>query len=94
MKDYVDALFAAQNRAVLAALTSQNERLNGMNEFRQTLTDQSATFATRESVDILRQDMDRRAGAKAGLAVAWGYIIGAVGIAAAVVAVIVGTRGT
>lgn len=33
------------------ALASANERLNGMNEFRDTLKDQQNTFATRKEVE-------------------------------------------
>lgn len=88
MKSYVDALFAAQDRAVLAALASQDKRLDGMNEFRQTLTDQASHFASKESVELLRTDFDRRQGSKAGITAAWGYIIGAVGAGAAVVAIV------
>ena len=55
LKEYVDSAVAAQRReqaliqvAVDTAAEAMNRRLEGMNEFRQQLNDQKATFVTKE----------------------------------------------
>jgi hypothetical protein len=47
LKQYIDALSAARDEALHAALAANEKRLDGMNEFRQTLKDQQATYVTR-----------------------------------------------
>lgn len=47
----VDAALAAADRAVAKAETASEKRFESVNEFRQTLTDQAASFATRNEVD-------------------------------------------
>jgi hypothetical protein len=41
------ALHEADTRATQVALAANEKRLDGMNEFRQSLRDQNATFVTR-----------------------------------------------
>ena len=64
VRDYVEALMTARDRfidqrftdsasAVDAALASINFRLAGVNEFRQTLTDQANNFATKDMLAAL-----------------------------------------
>lgn len=95
----------AQQQAIAAALASVKEaiqkaenaterRFDSVNEFRQTLTDQAGTFATRDQVETLKEDLNRRQGAALFVSRTWGYIVGVVGVAAAVIAVVVGTRGS
>lgn len=43
--------FDSQEKAIAKAEKSMQERLSAMNEFRQSLSDQSAKFATADSVD-------------------------------------------
>jgi len=85
--------FDAQEKAVDAALTAANQRLNVMNEFRGALTDQAATFATRIEVDqrLATNDeklsavvgrLDRIEGRTSGISSGWGVLLGVVGIAA------------
>jgi hypothetical protein len=50
LKEYIDALFGERDRAVTAALAASDKRLDGMNEFRQTLKDQQGTYVTRAEV--------------------------------------------
>jgi hypothetical protein len=47
VKDYIDSRLADRDRAVAAALASNDRRLDGMNEFRDTLKNQQGTFVTR-----------------------------------------------
>lgn len=41
------AVLSERDRALMAALTSMDKRLDGMNEFRQSLNDNRSTFLTR-----------------------------------------------
>lgn len=50
----------AQKTAVQKAEETMSKRLDSMNEFRQQLKDQAATFASRELVDKMNKDMDER----------------------------------
>lgn len=50
---YFEQRFAAQDRAVSAALAANEKRLDGMNEFRTTLKDQQGTYITRAEVYAL-----------------------------------------
>ena len=45
---FLEARFAGQTKAVEKAENSMNLRLEGMNEFRDQMKDQAATFVTRE----------------------------------------------
>lgn len=62
LKEYMDRRFEDIQRAVDKAEASMNERLVGMNEFRNTLKDQSSKFIPREefasTVNSLSQKID------------------------------------
>ena len=47
LEDMVKRRFESQERAVSTALAANEKRLDGMNEFRNTLNDQSKTFVTK-----------------------------------------------
>lgn len=55
------------------------KRFDSVNEFRRTLSDQAATFASAERVDALQQRVDRMEGSSKGASALWGYAIGAIG---------------
>lgn len=55
------------DRAVGKAEASVEERLKAMNEFRGQLRDQQATFATRDALEVLRAEIDRRFGEQSHL---------------------------
>jgi hypothetical protein len=70
---HLDERKEAQERAVADALAekdkrdseraaSMEKRLDGMNEFRQTLSDQSKTFLTRDSYDLAHGALESRVG--------------------------------
>ena len=74
-------------------------RLEGMNEFRDALKDQSAKFITREEMGLivdpvrsdiaaLREEVAQHRGRTAGLTASWRWLIGAAGALAAVATVI------
>lgn len=48
--------------AVHQVALTMNHRLEGMNEFRQQLSDQTATFVTREVLDTRLTEVDKRIG--------------------------------
>jgi hypothetical protein len=93
------ALLAAE-KAVAKAETAADKRFDAVNEFRQTLADQTNTFIPRseaeaatsrntERIQELTDRLNKREGQSAGLATGWSVLIGAIFAASAVVAVIV-----
>lgn len=48
-KDYVDMRFSESDKRVADALAANEKRLDGMNEFRQTISDNAAKFITLET---------------------------------------------
>ena len=52
LREFIEAKLAANERAVELAARSMEKRLDGMNEFRDTLRDQAARFVTREEVAL------------------------------------------
>jgi len=72
--DHVNALFAAHFRehemmeeARKAAVETMSKRLEGMNEFREQLTRQEASFATKAEIRPLQQFQDRFIGIILGM---------------------------
>ena len=52
LKEYFEAKLSAQNKAVQKAEIAMDSRLQGMNEFRQSLADQSATMMPRSEYTV------------------------------------------
>jgi len=108
LKEYFDAILVEKDKAITAALaaadraaakveTATTSRFDTVNEFRQTLTDQQATFVTRLEWGTARDDHERRlrkvedsasgvAANRALLVVLFTLVIAAAGIVAALVA--------
>lgn len=53
LKDHFDSLLAARDKAEAEARAGMEKRLDGMNEFRDALKDQSSKFVTRAEVIAL-----------------------------------------
>ena len=51
LKEYIDIKINSMERAVDVASQGMNKRLEGMNEFRQQLKDQTNTFLTRNEYE-------------------------------------------
>jgi hypothetical protein len=94
-----EALRSAE-RAVAKAEAASEKRFESVNEFRQTLADQSAGLLTRleadarfrahdEKIDALAARLDKSEGTSGGQKTMWGYVVGAVGVAAAVASALV-----
>lgn len=90
----VSAALAAAEKAVTKAETASEKRFDGVNEFRQSLSDQQATFARQDVVAAQLASMDARVsalttqgtetkGRGAGLTQAWGYVVALAAIAVA-----------
>jgi len=52
LKDYIDTRLSAMDRATEQAYRTMESRLEGMNEFRNTLRDQAGQFVTRTEYKI------------------------------------------
>jgi hypothetical protein len=96
----VNTAMIAAEKAVAKAEVSAEKRFESVNEFRAQLTDQAATFMPRseaeqrinamsEKIDLLRTFAASTTAHGAGVGAAWGYLIGAVGLIGAVIAVVV-----
>lgn len=91
----VSAAMAAAEKAVTKAEMASEKRFDGVNEFRESLADQQATFARQDVVAAQLASLDARIsqittqGAETknrgdGRNQAWGFIVGGVGLALAV----------
>jgi hypothetical protein len=91
LKEHLDAMLAerdkqislaltAAEKAVTKAETATEKRFDSVNEFRQTLTDQTKTFASSERVDGLTQRLDKLEGRSGGFSDGWRWMLLAIGI--------------
>ena len=55
-----DQVHGSEGEAVATARDGMNHRLNGMNEFRDTLRDQQASFLTRQTYELRHEDLVHR----------------------------------
>ncbi len=92
------ALSAAE-RAVSKAETATEKRFESVNEFRNTLSDQAKNFLSRseyltahnsieEKIGNAGIRIERIEGRSGGLSAMWGYVVGALGVGATIVAII------
>ena len=97
MEKAVDAALAAAEKANDKADTATEKRFEGVNEFRDQLKDQAATFITRVEVDArdrglnskiddLKESRSRSAGGVGALREGWSVLIGLILVAIAVYA--------
>lgn len=57
LKENITQRFDDRDKAVSAALTANDSRLDVMNEFRQTISDQASMFVTRDEMERDRADI-------------------------------------
>lgn len=99
LKEYVEQRFIAQEKAVQIANEASEKRFDAVNEFRGQLGDQVRTFLPRQEynarhetlenrVSELTDRLNRTEGKSTGINAAWGYLVGAVGLATAVIGII------
>lgn len=95
----VAAALAAAKEAVAKAETASEKRFDAVNEFRQTLSDQTATFLPRpeydaqhkaleEKVNTLAIRLNRTDDKSSGRGDVIGWIVGAVGLASTIIFVV------
>jgi hypothetical protein len=95
----VEAALLAAKEAVAKAENAASKRFEAANEFRGQLSDQAATFMPRgeaearwaalaEKIDVLKEIVDKDTGRGTGLNAGWGYLLGAVGLVGAILAMI------
>lgn len=95
----VTQALAAADKAVLKAETATEKRFESVNEFRQTLSDQTGTFVTRVEFEVVRDSnaariaelvsrLDKTEGKAVGLNAGWVYLLGGLSVAAALVSLV------
>jgi len=92
----VDRAMTAAEKAVTKAEAATEKRFEGVNEFRQALSDQTATFPSRvelqalaERLNDLQTRMERAEGAKGGVSSSVAMMFAAVGVILTIVGVAV-----
>ena len=58
LKEYMDSRFTAQEQATRVAYAAMESRLEGMNEFRASMSDMTSRTVTRPEFDLLRDRMN------------------------------------
>jgi hypothetical protein len=91
----VQTAMSAAEKAVAKAEIATDKRFESVNEFRATLSDQTAEFARRlelqalaERVTDLATRMDKTEGKSTGLTAGWGYLVGMIALAGTIIGVI------
>jgi hypothetical protein len=94
------AALAASEKAIGKAESATEKRFEAVNEFRGTLSDQASQFMTRteataltdrntERIQELADRVNRSEGRGTGVSASWGYLVGAAGLVATVIAIVV-----
>lgn len=99
LRTLLDERYSTQTRNVDSALAAVDKRFDAVNEFRQTLSDQTSSFMPRieaearmTAFDIqlraLNQIVTRHQGRTTGMDKSWVMLVGAVGVIATLVALV------
>ena len=67
LREYVDKLFTLNQQAIDKAEHSMNNRLEGMNEFRDSLKDQAVKFISRDEINLMFKQLEDRTRDKTAL---------------------------
>jgi hypothetical protein len=100
-KSAVDAALEAQKTAVIKAEVSTEKRFEGVNEFRNTLSDQQRTLIPRSEVEVMIEAMSQRVNAvekqqdraqseRQGIKGGWGFAVGVAGLVSLIVSILGG----
>lgn len=85
VKEATQAALTAAKEAVVKAENASEKRFEGVNEFRQTLSDQAATFISRSEFNALKERLDRGEGRSGGLNDGWKWLLAIAALAVPVV---------
>jgi len=96
----VTLALAAADKAVSKAEAATEKRFESVNEFRQTLSDQTRSFVSRVEFDAVRDTnaariadlasrLDKTEGKAVGFNAGWVYLIGGISVAATVASLVV-----
>ena len=91
LKEHFEALRDADNEARRVALSAAEKRLDGMNEFRESLADQQRMFLPRkesetvfaaisEKLETLQRMVDKRANERTGAGIGWSIALAIFGL--------------
>lgn len=69
--------FKAMETAILKAETAVEKRFESVNEFRQTLSDQTNSFVSRVEFNALKERLDRGEGRSGGIKDFYGWLVAA-----------------
>jgi hypothetical protein len=94
---WLEAALAAQKEAVTKAENAAERRFEGVNEFRNTLSDQQRNLIPRSEVEVIKASLtekinalekviDRMEAERMGIKGGWGYAVGLVGLVMTLVA--------
>jgi len=94
----VTTAMSAAEKAVIKAEAAAEKRFEAVNEFRQSLSDMTATLMPRaeanakfdavaEKIEIIQRTLDKHQGESGGLIQGWGYIAGVIGVVSLVAAI-------
>ena len=96
LRDYVDMRFSDMDDRTELAREAMEKRLDGMNEFRDTLRDQASKFIPRTEYDILCDDVQKLKESRAEMrgkasqnSVIVAYIFAVIGIGIGIVGLLV-----
>lgn len=98
-KEAVSAALAAADRAVAKAESASDKRFDSVNEFRGALADNFRTLMPRseseqaraiinEKIDALTARVNQREDRGQGRGDVWAYVVGAVGLIAAIISIV------
>jgi len=88
----VNAALAASEKAVLVAENNAEKWRANANEWRGTMNDREGKFAQRSDLEALKERLDRSEGKGVGLNAMWGFIVGGIGVVAAVIGLFISFR--
>ena len=100
----IEQHFDLLDRAVCKSEQAMEKRLEGMNEFRQSLEDQNRTFMPRKELESIIGDIqdklnrlekhqERIANMKQGGNIVWAYVLSGVSLLAALIALVTNIGG-
>ena len=93
LRDYMERHWADHERAHDRGQEQLEARLHALNDLREGAVTRQEYQARHEAVELslnaLRERVTKMEGRGAGLNAGWGYVVGAVGMAASVIAIIV-----